>query len=147
MGLKEIKISKFLTKLYDLINNKIYINDIYWNKDGISFIIKNFNNFCYNIMIKVFCLNLFSSFHHQFNCYGFIKINAHEYYNKYFSKNNRDMLINIKRRKKKKKIDKNNNNNDLFNKLKKIENKINNMHNRRIKIEKKIYLLQKRQNI
>ena len=135
MGLKEIKISKFLTKLYDLINNKIYINDIYWNKDGTSFIIKNFNNFCYNIMPKVFGLNLFSSFHHQLNCYGFIKINAHEYYNKYFSKNNRDMLINIKRRKKKKKIETNNiNNNDIFYKLKKIENKINNMHNRRIKI-------------
>ena len=149
MGLKEIKISKFLTKLYDLINNKTYINDIYWNKDGTSFIIKNFNNFCYNIMPKIFGLNLFSSFHHQLNCYGFIKINTHEYYNKYFSKNNRSMLINIKRRKKKKKIDKDNtnniNNNDIFLKIRKIENKINNMHNRRKKIEKKIYLLQKRQ--
>jgi len=147
MGLKEIKISKFLTKLYDLINNQTYINDIHWNKDGTSFIIKNFNNFCYTIMPKVFGLNLFSSFHHQLNCYGFIKINKHEYYNKYFTKNNRNLLINIKRRKKKKKIDKDNtnNNNDIFIKLKKIENKINNIHIRRKKIEKKIYLLQKRQ--
>ena len=146
MGLKEIKISKFLTKLYDLINRKVYINDIYWNKDGTSFIIKNFHNFCYNIMPKIFGLTLFSSFHHQLNCYGFIKINMNEYYNKYFTKNNRSLLINIKRRKKKKKIDNiNNNNNDIFNRLRKIENKINNMHNRRKKIEKKIYLLQKRQ--
>ena len=103
MGLKEIKISQFLIKLYDLINNEKYNNDITWNKDGTSFIIKNFHNFCYNIMPKIFGLNLFSSFHHQLNCYGFIKINTHEYYNKYFSKNNRSMLINIKRRKKKKK--------------------------------------------
>ena len=147
MGLKELKISKFLTKLYDLISNKAYINDIHWNKDGTSFIIKNFNNFCYNIMPKIFGLNLFSSFHHQLNCYGFIKINTNEYYNKYFSKNNRNLLINIKRRKKKKKIDKDNinNNNDIFIKIRKIENKINNMLIRRKKIEKKIYLLQKRQ--
>ena len=149
MGLKEIKISKFLTKLYELVNNKKYINDIHWNKDGTSFIIINYHNFCYNIMPKIFGLHLFSSFHHQLNCYGFIKINKNEYYHKYFTKNQRNLLVNIKRRKKKKKIihkDKNNNNNqNIFYSLRKIESKIKNINTRRNKLEKDLFFLQKSQ--
>jgi hypothetical protein len=144
MGLKEIKISQFLTKLYDLINNEKYNNDIIWNKDGTSFIIKNYQNFCYNIMPKIFGLHLFSSFHHQLNCYGFIKINTHEYYNKYFTKNDRSLLINIKRRRKKNKL-KDSNNNNMFYSLKTIKNKINDINNKRNRLEKKLYLIQKKQ--
>ena len=143
MGLKEIKISQFLIKLYDLINNEKYNNDITWNKDGTSFIIKNFHNFCYNIMPKIFGLHLFSSFHHQLNCYGFIKINTHEFYNKYFTKKDRNLLINIKRKKKKKKL--NCNNNKILYNLKYFQNKINDINNKRNNLEKKLYLIQKRQ--
>ena len=142
MGLKEIKISKFLLKLYDLINNEEYINDIIWNKDGTSFIIKNYHNFCYNIMPKIFSLRLFSSFHHQLNCYGFIKINKNEYYNKYFTKKDRNLLINIKRRREKKKL---NINKNIMCTLKTFQNKINDINNKRNNLEKKLYLIQKRQ--
>jgi hypothetical protein len=142
MGLKEIKISNFLIKLYDLVNNEQYNNDINWNKDGTSFIIKNYHNFCYNIMPKIFGLKLFSSFHHQLNCYGFTKINGHEYYNKYFKKKDRDLLINIKRRKKNK--PKKNNKNFLAT-LKNFEYKINIIKNKRNKLERKLYLIQKKQ--
>ena len=142
MGLKEIKISNFLIKLYDLVNNEQYNNDINWNKDGTSFIIKNYHNFCYNIMPKIFGLKLFSSFHHQLNCYGFTKINGHEYYNKYFKKKDRDLLTNIKRRKKNK--PKKNNKNFLAT-LKTFEYKINIIKNKRNKLERKLYLIQKRQ--
>jgi hypothetical protein len=139
MGLKDLKISKFLTNLYDLINNETYNNDIHWNKDGTSFIIKNFHNFCYNIMPKIFGLHIFSSFHHQLNCYGFVTINTHEYYNKYFTKNNRKLLRNIKR-KKRKRIDSN-----IYLSIRSIENKLNNINNRRKIIEQKLFFLQKRQ--
>ena len=157
MGLKEIKISNFLIKLYDLVNNEQYNNDINWNKDGTSFIIKNYHNFCYNIMPKIFGLKLFSSFHHQLNCYGFTKINGHEYYNKYFKKKDRDLLINIKRRKKNK--PKKNNIKLILLNLEKL-----NIHffvkiiisykwilkflyvkNKRNKLERKLYLIQKKQ--
>ena len=141
MGLKEIKISNFLIKLYDLVNNEQYNNDINWNKDGTSFIIKNYHNFCYNIMPKIFGLKLFSSFHHQLNCYGFTKINGHEYYNKYFKKKDRDLLINIKRRKKKPKK----NNKNFLATLKNFEYKINIIKNKRNKLERKFYLIQKKQ--
>jgi len=140
MGLGKIKISNFLNKLYDLINDKKYINDIHWSKDGDSFIIKNLDNFCYNIMPKIFNLKLFSSFHHQLNCYGFIKINQQEYYNKNFRKNNRQLLINIKRKKRKKLLGNNPNN-----VIKNIEMKINIMKNKRQQLENSLYLLQKKQ--
>ena len=140
MGLERIKVSNFLNKLYDLINDKKYINDIHWSKDGDSFIIKNFDNFCYNIMPKIFNLKLFSSFHHQLNCYGFIKINQQECYNKNFRKNNRQLLINIKRKKRKKLLGNNPNN-----VIKNIEMKINIMKNKRQQLENSLYLLQKKQ--
>ena len=140
MGLGKIKVSNFLNKLYDLINDKKYINDIHWSKDGDSFIIKKFDNFCYNIMPKIFNLKLFSSFHHQLNCYGFIKINQQEYYNKNFRKNNRQLLINIKRKKRKKLLGNNPNN-----VIKNIEMKINIMKNKRQQLENSLYLLQKKQ--
>ena len=142
MGLKQIKISKFITKLYNLINNNNYINDIYWNKDGTSFIIKNFNNFCYNIMPKIFGLQLFSSFHHQLNCYGFTKIDVNEYYNKYFTRDDKNLLIKIKRRKKKNKLE---NDDKLMYSIRQFEYQINNIKNMRNNLENKLYIIQKRQ--
>ena len=156
MGLKQLKISKFLSKLYDLLNDKKYNDDINWNKNGTSFIIKNYQNFCYNLMPKVFGLNLFSSFHHQLNCYGFTKINVHEYFNKFFKKDNKNLLSNIKRRRKKKlnennKIDLNrnnnnsNDNNNILYSLENIHNKLNNIKYRRNNVEQKLYSMQKTQ--
>jgi len=156
MGLKQLKISKFLSKLYDLLNDKNYNDDISWNKNGTSFIIKNYQNFCYNIMPKIFGLNLFSSFHHQLNCYGFTKINVHEYFNKFFKKDNKNLLSNIKRRRKKKlnennKIDLNrnnnnsNDNNNILYSLENIHNKLNNIKYRRNNVEQKLYSMQKTQ--
>ena len=156
MGLKQLKISKFLSKLYDLLNDKNYNDDISWTKNGTSFIIKNYQNFCYNIMPKIFGLNLFSSFHHQLNCYGFTKINVHEYFNKFFKKDNKNLLSNIKRRRKKKlnennKIDLNrnnnnsNDNNNILYSLENIHNKLNNIKYRRNNVEQKLYSMQKTQ--
>jgi len=156
MGLKQLKISKFLSKLYDLLNDKNYNDDISWNKNGTSFIIKNYQNFCYNIMPKIFGLNLFSSFHHQLNCYGFTKINVHEYFNKFFKKDNKNLLSNIKRKRKKKlnennKIDLNrnnnnsNDNNNILYSLENIHNKLNNIKYRRNNVEQKLYSMQKTQ--
>ena len=156
MGLKQLKISKFLSKLYDLLNDKKYSDDINWNKNGTSFIIKNYHNFCYNIMPKIFGLNLFSSFHHQLNCYGFTKINVHEYFNKFFKKDNKNLLLNIKRRRKnnlkeKNRINLNRNNNNINNNdnilylLERIQYKLNIIKYRRKNVEEKLYSMQKKQ--
>ena len=91
-------------------------------------------------MPKIFHYKLFSSFHHQLNCYGFIKINEQEYYNKNFKKNDRNLLIKIKR-KKRKKLSENNTNNVIKN----IEIKINMMKIKRQKLENDLYLIQNRQ--
>jgi hypothetical protein len=156
MGLKQLKISKFLSKLYNLLNDKKYNDDINWNNNGTSFIIKNYHNFCYNIMPKIFGLNLFSSFHHQLNCYGFTKINVHEYFNKFFKKDNKNLLLNIKRRRKnnlkeKNRINLNRNNNNINNNdnilylLERIQYKLNIIKYRRKNVEEKLYSMQKKQ--
>ena len=140
-----IRKSNFLIKLYELINNKNYNNDIHWSQDGNSFIIENFQNFCYNIMPKVFGLKLFSSFHHQLNCYGFVKIKEQEYYNKNFTKNNRKLLLNIKRKKKRNKkiVDVFDSDNSI-NFIEKIEYKIKIEKNKREQLENSLFLIQKR---
>ena len=145
MGLERIRKSNFLIKLYELINNKNYNNDIHWSQDGNSFIIENFQNFCYNIMPKVFGLKLFSSFHHQLNCYGFVKIKEQEYYNKNFTKNNRKLLFNIKRKKKRNKkiVDVFDSDNSI-NFIEKIEYHIKIEKNKREELENSLFLIQKR---
>ena len=145
MGLERIRKSNFLIKLYELINNKNYNNDIHWSQDGNSFIIENFQNFCYNIMPKVFGLKLFSSFHHQLNCYGFVKIKEQEYYNKNFTKNNRKLLLNIKRKKKRNKkiVDVFDSDNSI-NFIEKIEYQIKIEKNKREQLENSLFLIQKR---
>ena len=156
MGLKHLKISKFLSKLYNLLNDKKYNDDINWNKNGTSFIIKNYHNFCYNIMPKIFGLNLFSSFHHQLNCYGFTKINVHEYFNKFLKKDNKNLLLNIKRRRKNNLKEKNrinlnrsnnniNNNDNILYLLERIQYKLNIIKYRRKNVEEKLYSMQKKQ--
>jgi hypothetical protein len=135
MGLERKKASNFLYKLYDLINGKKYINDINWSNNGNSFIIKNYENFCYKIMPKIFGLQLFSSFHHQLNCYGFIKINEQEYYNKNFTRDNPYLLLNIKRTKKKK---------ISYKKIKNIEYKIKTMKQKSLQLEQNLYVIQKK---
>ena len=91
-------------------------------------------------MPKIFHYKLFSSFHHQLNCYGFIKINEQEYYNKNFKKNDRNLLIKIKRKKRKKLSE-----NNINNVIKNIEIKINMMKIKRQKLENDLYLIQNRQ--
>ena len=143
MGLNRIKISNFLNKLYDLISDEKYINDIHWSRDGNSFIIQNFNNFCYDIMPKIFGLKLFSSFHHQLNCYGFIKLNEKEYYNKNFTRNDRQLLINIKRKRKKRILNTTKLDNNM-NLIKNIELKIKIMKKRSQQLENNLYLVEKK---
>ncbi len=93
-------------------------------------------------MPKIFGLQLFSSFHHQLNCYGFNKIDKYEYYNKYFIRDHKDLLTKIKRRKKKNKLE---DDDKLIYSINHIQYQINNINNRRNNLEKKYYLMQKKQ--
>jgi hypothetical protein len=93
-------------------------------------------------MPKIFGLQLFSSFHHQLNCYGFKKIDVNEYYNKYFTRDDKNLLTKIKRRKKKNKLE---NDDKLMYSIRHIEYQINNIKNTRNNLENKLYRIQKRQ--
>jgi hypothetical protein len=96
------KVNDFILKLYLLINDEKTNNIISWNKKGTSFIINDFEKFCYEILPKVYQTELYSSFHRQLNSYNFIKINnnKYEYEHPLFKKGNEDLLKDMKRKKK-----------------------------------------------
>jgi len=89
-------------------------------------------------MPKIFGLFLFSSFHHQLNCYGFIKLDTNEYYNEKFSKNKKNLLNEIKRKKTKRiKFDK-----EIYDKIEYIQSRIKVMNTNVINLENKLNILQ-----
>ena len=96
------KVNDFILKLYLLINDENTNNIISWNEKGTSFIINDFEKFCYEILPKVYQTDLYSSFHRQLNSYNFIKINnnKYEYEHPLFKKGNEDLLKDMKRKKK-----------------------------------------------
>ena len=72
------KISKtepsFLSKLYQILNNKEYTPYIHWSQDGLSVIISDQTNLSKIILPKFYNHKNFSSFVRQLNMYNFHKI-------------------------------------------------------------------------
>ena len=102
MSEKKLKISAFLKKLFNILNEESYSNIISWNESGSGFYIKNQRKFCNEILENFFKSNNFSSFIRQLNLYNFHKTkeNGTEIFeNKFFKKNNPKDLINIHRQK------------------------------------------------
>ena len=64
------KRKSFLSKLYDILNNKAYKEIIFWNKEDKGIIIANVNKFNSIILPKYY---KYSSFVRQLNTYGFYK--------------------------------------------------------------------------
>ena len=95
------KVNDFILKLYLLINDEKTNNIISWNEKGTSFIINDFEKFCYEILPKVYQTKLYSSFHRQLNSYNFTKINnnKYEYEHPLFKKGNENLLQDMKRKK------------------------------------------------
>ena len=102
MSEKKLKISAFLKKLFNILNEESYSNIISWNESGSGFYIKNQRKFCDEILENFFKSNNFSSFIRQLNLYNFHKTkeNGTEIFeNQFFKKNNPKDLINIHRQK------------------------------------------------
>ena len=100
---KKKEITKFISKLYFIVNDSSTDNIIKWNLTNDGFIITNFEKFCYGILPKYFNTNLFSSFNRQLNLYDFVKtsVTEYEYSNPYFKRGKIDNLYKIKRKKNK----------------------------------------------
>ncbi|XP_047306307.1 heat stress transcription factor B-2a-like [Impatiens glandulifera] len=91
----------FLTKTYQLVDDKSIDEVISWNEDGSSFIVWNQTEFAKDLLPKYFKHNNFSSFVRQLNTYGFRKLvpDRWEFFNDCFRKGEKGLLSDIQRRK------------------------------------------------
>ncbi|XP_059629303.1 heat stress transcription factor B-2b-like [Cornus florida] len=91
----------FLTKTYQLVDDRAIDDVISWNEDGSTFIVWNPTEFARDLLPKFFKHNNFSSFVRQLNTYGFRKVvpDRWEFSNDCFRRNEKRLLCDIQRRK------------------------------------------------
>ncbi|EPS62621.1 hypothetical protein M569_12169, partial [Genlisea aurea] len=91
----------FLSKTYQLVDDRTVDDVISWNEDGSTFIVWNPTEFARDLLPKFFKHNNFSSFVRQLNTYGFRKVvpDRWEFSNESFRKGEKKLLCDIQRRK------------------------------------------------
>mgnify|MGYP003365473805 CR=1 FL=1 len=102
----------FVNKIWSMMNDTNNHEWIQWTDDGMSFIVKNRENFVHEVLPKYFKHNNFASFVRQLNMYGWHKIqdvkagsiqasneDKWEFENPNFIRGREDLLVNIVRQK------------------------------------------------
>nr|XP_043608932.1 heat stress transcription factor A-7a-like [Erigeron canadensis] len=99
-GLHDVGPPPFLTKIYDMVDDKTIDHIVCWSRGGQSFVVLDPQAFSTNLLPRYFKHSNFSSFVRQLNTYGFRKIDPDiwEFANEAFVRGQRHVLKSIKRR-------------------------------------------------
>ena len=132
-------VPSFLLKTYDIVNNLQYKDWVKWNEEGDAFIILN-NDFWEKILPVYFRHKNMSSFIRQLNIYGFKKTKSKNeeqcFAHKDFRKDNKKLLLNMKR--KTKNSDKKSQNGDSYIKKSEVLKLVKDMNERIVEQESRI---------
>lgn len=113
-----VNVPSFLLKTYEIVDEPAYDDIVSWNKAGDAFIIFQTNEFCEKVLPLYFKHKNLSSFVRQLNMYGFHKTkyknNEQCFTHKYFKKDDKRLLLQMKRKTKDKSTDKKSQNSDTF---------------------------------
>ncbi|CAD8080300.1 unnamed protein product [Paramecium sonneborni] len=94
------QISSLILKTYNILENNMYEDIVSWNQDGLSFTVKNINQFSSIVLPNHFKHLNFSSYIKMLNMHDFHKTqieSVNEFKNEYFQKGRKDLLHQIKR--------------------------------------------------
>ncbi|GER35665.1 heat stress transcription factor [Striga asiatica] len=91
----------FLTKTYNLVDDRESDDVVSWNESGTAFVVWKTAEFAKDLLPNYFKHNNFSSFVRQLNTYGFRKTvpDKWEFANENFKRGQKDLLVHIRRRK------------------------------------------------
>lgn len=91
----------FLSKTYDLVEDRSSDDVISWNEEGTTFVVWKTADFARDLLPKYFKHSNFSSFVRQLNTYGFRKTvpDKWEFANENFQRGQKELLTEIRRRK------------------------------------------------
>ncbi|KAJ3706641.1 hypothetical protein LUZ61_010346 [Rhynchospora tenuis] len=95
------RVTPFLTKTYQLVDDHSIDDVISWNTDGTSFVVWRPAEFARDVLPRFFKHSNLSSFVRQLNTYGFRKVSDRwEFTNENFRRNEKRLLRDIRRRQK-----------------------------------------------
>ena len=101
-----IAVPSFLLKTYEIVSDPGYSDIVSWNKAGDAFVITKTNEFWEKILPVYFKHKNLSSFVRQLNMYGFHKTkyknNEQCFTHKFFRRDNKKLLLEMKRKTKEK---------------------------------------------
>lgn len=99
-----LSVPSFLLKTYEIVSDESLDDIVRWNETGDAFIILKTHEFCEEILPAYFKHKNLSSFVRQLNMYGFHKTkqknNEHCFVHKNFRRDNKGLLLDMKRKSK-----------------------------------------------
>ncbi|GJQ86214.1 hypothetical protein Trydic_g11812 [Trypoxylus dichotomus] len=97
---ENLTLTKFITGLWNMVNDPDTDHIIEWSKSGSTFVIRDSHKLFVNVLPEYYKHSSITTFYSQLKNYDFGKVYSSdiEYYHRYFQRDEPDLLSGIKRR-------------------------------------------------